>query len=1127
MIDSQLSLYSDGEASISTGGRKGQVRLAELSVYNWGSFGDRIHTASIDPEGTLITGGNGSGKSTLIDGLMALLLSPGRASFNIAAAQGDRRDRTLMSYMRGSYGTSHDGAGTRVLNKRSKEVVTALRALYHYDGGSSVTLLAIFYINQASNSYSDINKLYFIADGDISLKTLLDAFSNRSIREFKKWVDGQVDLTCFDDKFSEYQSIYRQKLNMSNENAPALLSRALGLKKIDDLTKLIRELVLEPGNIREVARDIVSEFADLVATHERLVDTREQLNHLQRLIPIYERLQTCESLIAQLACEQEGLSVFYAKKQVVFLDRQIEGLDGDIEFLKDAIEQLIQEEQAASSYVEQCYGEYFQLGGNQIETTREKLKSLQEQLQKITRESQRYQHLCRELQLDGNLELASFRDNQQVSGELVRQAEFESPRLDDAYLAEKQKATTLASNVKELRTQITEIQQRPNSNIELKYQQLRDLMVSELSIDAEQLIYIGELIDVQEQYAVWQGAIERALASRKLTLLVPDAHYKRVTAWLNQRHLGLSLRAQVVQLSQGSVEFKRGGFLEKLSWREHPYQRWLQQHLNRFDLECVDSVEALNSTAYSMTVNGLIHLKQGSFEKKDLHKIDDRRYWQLGFDSKAKLNLLLTQQKELEQALVEAQKLVTQSQQARDSYAKLTSAREKLLGFEWDSIDLPTSEAERSVLIERLQALEDSQGDVQKAQARWESAKRKVTEIQQKKETKHKQLGGLESRLATASNERQQVLTLSEEELSEEVELRLEERVGGSAFDKTLFDAAGKKLSEQYKKATDDQGKDKTSIVSILAGFRAKEKWQPLTVDWVSDFEAIHDALDYLNYLEKEGLPKLVEQYQERLNKNITQSIALFNLSVEAEFSDIRDRIDRINKVLSKTEFRPNSYLKLNSRRDKYPFIHDFSQKMNLALSSINDVDQDKRFDLVNDVVSILRTALDSTRVDDERLLDPRKQMSFYAEEIHQETGDILDVLDSSSGKSGGEKEAFAGTIVAASLAYVLTPKDEEYPVYATIFLDEAFSNAAEGVAARVIKVFKALKLHINLITPYKNLNVARDAARSLILAERNEKTHESRLQEVTWEVIDSYQAERYHQLKEYVEEHGVLVNDN
>ncbi|PKM34966.1 MAG: hypothetical protein CVV06_18785, partial [Gammaproteobacteria bacterium HGW-Gammaproteobacteria-10] len=137
------------------------------------------------------------------------------------------------------------------------------------------------------------------------------------------------------------------------------------------------------------------------------------------------------------------------------------------------------------------------------------------------------------------------------------------------------------------------------------------------------------------------------------------------------------------------------------------------------------------------------------------------------------------------------------------------------------------------------------------------------------------------------------------------------------------------------------------------------------------------------------------------------------------------------------------------------------------------------------------------------RLLDPRHQLSFYAEEIGSEDGEVRDVLMSSSGKSGGEKESFAGTIVAASLAYVLTPDGSDRPVYSTVFLDEAFSNTAEAVSRRVLRIFKELHIHVNLITPYKNLNLARESASSLLIAERDGAVHESSLCEVTWQEID------------------------
>ena len=156
--------------------QQGQIRLAELTVFNWGSF-DGLHSASIDPFGTLITGDNGAGKSTYIDGLMALLLPAGKATFNVAAAQGDRADRSLLSYMRGSFGSSHDGSGTRVKSKREKAVVTGLSALYRADDGSEITLAALLWTTQASNALSDVNRIYVVAKRNLPLKQMLDALA--------------------------------------------------------------------------------------------------------------------------------------------------------------------------------------------------------------------------------------------------------------------------------------------------------------------------------------------------------------------------------------------------------------------------------------------------------------------------------------------------------------------------------------------------------------------------------------------------------------------------------------------------------------------------------------------------------------------------------------------------------------------------------------------------------------------------------------------------------------------------------------------------------------------------------------------------------------------------------------
>ncbi len=279
-----------------------------------------------------------------------------------------------------------------------------------------------------------------------------------------------------------------------------------------------------------------------------------------------------------------------------------------------------------------------------------------------------------------------------------------------------------------------------------------------------------------------------------------------------------------------------------------------------------------------------------------------------------------------------------------------------------------------------------------------------------------------------------------------------------------------------------------------------------LSLDWQNDIPSLPNYLKHLEQLENEGLPNLVEQFVERLNKHATQSLARIKTKLESEREDILERIEVINRVLKRTEFKPGSYLKLNSKKDKYPHVSEFEAQLLKVLHQATSSDHEARFEQLVTVVNILEKASasnTSNTLESMRLLDPRYQMSFYAEELDVMTGEVRDVLASSSGKSGGEKESFAGTVVAASLAYVLTPDGCDRPVYCTVFLDEAFSNTAEAVSRRVLRVFKELHLHVNLITPYKNLNLARESARALLIAERDPINHDSRFCEITWEELD------------------------
>jgi len=1105
---------------------QGQIRLSELSVFNWGSF-HGLHTAAIDPDGTLVTGDNGAGKSTLIDGLMALLLPPGKATFNVAAAQGDRSDRSLLSYMRGSFGSAHDGASTRVKSKREKGVVTGLRALYRADDGSYFTLGALFWTTRATNTLGDVKRVYFVAKRNLQLKELLDAFGEGNTRQLKQWLRDDPAITDCDSNFSDYQELYRKHLYMDNKNAPALLSRALGLKKIDDLTKLIRELVLEPSGVKEDAKNVVEEFADLVAIHEQLIDAKEQYSHLSRLPELAKSIAKATKSLGLLLLEKSNLSTYFGEALSIIWAEKLEDIDKALDSVSREIRNVEIDESDAQASLEKRHEEYLNLGGDKIESLKKEIAYVKGKLDDVIQFSSKYQGDCRRLSLNSDLEEGVFVTNKSTAVDSLAKIEVDTKQAQDhfgevaAQLSEQQK------NLNTIKDEIREIVARPDSNIDVRYQKLRDEIIESLDLPGEELVFIGELLDVKDDEKSWQGAIERALGGLKTTLLVPQKSYSMVTRWLNVRHTGLHVRVQVVsnprtdQKSTSFTQFSERGYLRKLVWKDHSYRDWLKSHLQNFDLQCVSGTDELDGTPFSMTKEGLVHMERGRFEKKDQKKIDDRRSWSLGFSNKSRLSLLSTDKEAAELRLTELNKTLSEAREALNKNVEIAKIWERLSLYKWEQINAPYWQRRLEGVQADLNELEKSGGNLEVARGRWDTAKEHLQAIQDSKGQLLTKKGSLGNDKSHAQEQLEKFQQLAAAGMTDEVRQLLQSRVGEIRVEDAHRQADFEKaIDGELDKIRSAKSTAENVANGIMGSFRGKDKWQPITVDWPTGLEGLQYYLEHYTYIETEGLPDLIDQFKERLNKHATQSLARIKTRLESEREDILEKIDTINKVLRRTEFKQGSHLKLGHKPEKYQHVQDFERKVRSALSQATSDDHELRFRLLCDVVDILEKASapgTSGNMESLRLLDPRYQMSFFAEEIDSQDFHIIDVLDSSSGKSGGEKESFAGIIVAASLAYVLTPDGYDRPIYCTVFLDEAFSNTAEAVSRRVLRVFKELHIHVNLITPYKNLNLARESARSLLIAERDPVLHESHLCEVTWEEIDQRMAQQKQlaQLKE------------
>ncbi|MBL1275967.1 MAG: AAA family ATPase, partial [Ectothiorhodospiraceae bacterium] len=1045
----------------------GQIRLAELSVCNWGSF-HGLHTARIDPEGTLITGDNGAGKSTLIDGLMALLLSS-KASFNMAAAQGDRSDRSLVSYIRGSHGSSHDGAQTKTNYKREGAVVTGLCALYQADDGSVITLAAMFWNTKPTNVAADFKRIYLVAKRNLSLEELLKVFGEGEARQLKKALRDDPRVEPF-DSFNDYQAYYRDCLHMDNRNAPNLLSRALGLKKIDDLTILIRDLVLEPNTIREDARNTVREFDDLVATHHQLLDARRQHEKLGGLPEIGKTLDECQRQIESLSAEREGLAIYFGEICADLWRQRMAQIERELAVVRQKLAELCRQESDATQQMEQRHADYVQAGGDRVEAARDKLAQTKRRLGEVSTAAGKYQKDAKKAGLDDVLSEDVFLENQKHVQRMQESFKDRADTFIDALTEAGRKLYAVKEKLDVLQKQVLEIEAHPGSNIDFNYQKLRNDIVDNLSLDRDSLLFVGELIDVKQDQLSWHGAIERAIGGRRTALIVPEDGYRLVTRWLNDRHTGLNVTVQVASQVSGQAQFKTEGYLRKLTWLDHPYREWLKHYLARSDLHCVDSAKALNETPFSMTQEGLFQYEKGRFNKNDRTPVDNRRSWQLGFSNKSRLSILKQDERTLKTHIGLLDKEVRVARENHDNCQASVRLWQKLAEVQWNDIDAPRwrHQAEQAQAV--LDNLTRSGSDLEKAQQAWDAAKETLEKIQGDKGVTQKAEGTIENRLEEAQLQREKANRAAASGLVEGVREALQNRIaerGEIDIDRMAS------IEEKYRRDIESElgrvsGRHQTAqnrATGIMSSFRTG--WEVIAAEWGADMRSLPQYLEHLLQLEQEGLPALVEQFQARLTKCALQSLAGIRSSMDSEREEINDRIETINRVLKRTEFRQGSHLKLRTKRDSYPHVDEFNRQLTRVLGNHSE-DDEARFQQLKSVIEILDKASNpatANTLESQRLLDPRFQLSFFAEELDSQNGDVRDVLHSSSGKSGGEKESFAGTIVAASLAYVLTPDGCDRPIYSTVFLDEAFSNTAEAVSRRVLRVFQELKIHVNLIT--------------------------------------------------------------
>ena len=134
-----------------------------------------------------------------------------------------------------------------------------------------------------------------------------------------------------------------------------------------------------------------------------------------------------------------------------------------------------------------------------------------------------------------------------------------------------------------------------------------------------------------------------------------------------------------------------------------------------------------------------------------------------------------------------------------------------------------------------------------------------------------------------------------------------------------------------------------------------------------------------------------------------------------------------------------------------------------------------------------------------------RNWHSFAASERRRDEDTVVEHYTDSDGKSGGQKEKLAYTVLAASLAYQYGLAEDTPDAFRFVMIDEAFGRGSDVSTRYALELFAKLGLQLLIVTPLQKVHVIEPYVRAIGYVDNPAGTF-SRLQTMT---IEEYRAER------------------
>lgn len=1094
-------------------------RMRRLEVYNWGTFDGAVWPFELGGNTSLLTGEIGSGKSTLVDAILTLLIPQPKINYNKAADSGSR-ERSLTSYVRGYYAKRSNASGEEEpVALRDKNKYSVILAVFSdVEKDSYVTLAQVFFFQPGSERPA---RFFVVAERSLSIKKDFGGFGN-NISDLKKRLKKSLYVEVFND-YTSYAVKFKSLFGIVSDDALDLFQQTVSMKKVNGITDFVRKNMLgdvDRAEMEENIQRLLTHFHTLKSIHDAIVRDREKMDLLRPIMKASDTYDACLLKESELSLMEEGVQPYLAREEIKLLTEALTESNRQQEEMRARRTSFEAELTHALEDIDAKKKEMWQNGGNRLHDAEKELKNCEKDLAQVMKQAENYRAYADVLGLSVPVVLEDFLTRRKELEDLLGELKAEYDALDAKKFEADSKEQEIAFQISADKTELESLLKR-DSNIPAPFIAIRKDLCCDLKVAERDMPFAGEIMEVKPEEQKWEGALERLLGEFGVSLLVPESLYGKVIDWMEKHFLGRRMvyyRVDEYTPPVSMTDLPETSAARKLHIkRDSPYAGWLASELvHRFDHVCAETTAEFKKARFALSLEGQIKTQGRRHQKDDRHALHDRRYYVLGFSNKEKIALIRKELERLEGERAAQREIVQQIVAERESVIRKRNAAENLLVVDHfkdidcqyfaDRVDkqkaIIQSLKGQSNILARLdrevKALEKEKKEIEEAIRRADgelgSLARQITEYEDKK----------------AADER--ILCSAPE---------LIRREGFDLLDKHREDCI-KKGFFTLKSMTDKQGMYNKWIREEKEKWGAKKEQsgsamssgmskylQYLSLHNESD-PNLTNELNRANRSEykelyrrigEDDLPKLLPKFKKRLRENTIQDMAIFQSKLLSNRDVIRERIEEINRSLYDIDYNVGHYIEIECIESLNSEIKHFRQQLKACTDSditgSDDNYNEEKFLEIEKILSRFSKSRPGRAEEDKKwtamVTDVRNWYTFaVSERIRMEDGrcgEEYEHYTDSSGKSGGQKEKLAYTILAASFVYSFgIIGSRALPTFRFTAIDEAFLKSSDESARFGLELFRKMGLQLLVVTPLAKIPTIEPYISHLGFVSQNEK---------------------------------------